>query len=561
MSDTPDLGRYQHDFVEGGSYKAAVELAARSGRNDSDGIVVDVGCGYGAVAEPLRDLGYTYVGTDLAPDGLDDLSRRGFETHVVDLGAPRDELRARLDEIAADRDVALVLTLDVLEHLVDPGGAAAVLAGFASDHGAGDLVVSYPNITHLDVAAKLLAGRWDRTDEGLLDRTHLQFFTDLDLLDLLAGAGWEVEDRADVVSEHSDQSFPNESPVLRPDTPLRDLLRSVRQRAEPSGATYQFVRRYRLRGDPRPESASAVSPGTRFATVILVRGNEDGGTIVGRELVEADLAEQSYIDFELVIVESLEELGPVIDAAAGRYVVLLTGHERLTSGWMAAFCDAAADDAVRGRVLRAEVGRVPLDALGSTPAESLAELAAGAEGLAGETFDPLAADPAGAVVPAAFAVPTAVAGTLGLRPEAIDGESAVTVFLARCVQLAGLSPVSDLAVLCAESTAPGFLSDGVVEALGRDPYLLSTGSAERLLARRELAATARDTEARLQIALTGALEHARGVSAQRDDRVDALTVQLQRLQTERDALVAALARAKGERRRKLLSLDRWRRPQ
>jgi hypothetical protein len=96
---------------------------------------------------------------------------------------------------------------------------------------------------------------------------------------------------------------------------------------------------------------------------------------------------------------------------------------------------------------------------------------------------------------------------------------------------------------------------------------LPTGSAERLLARRELAATARGTEERLQIALAGALEHARGIGAQRDDRVDALTVQLQRLQAEHDALVAALARAKGERRRRLLSLDglaasldRWRRP-
>ena len=565
MSDTPEAGRYQHDFVEGGSYRAAVELVARSTR--LDGLVVDLGCGFGAVAEPLRDLGLTYVGTDLAGEGLADLERRGFETHVVDLRLPLDELVAALVTVASGRDVAHLLALDVLEHLPDPGAAASALAGFAAsraDEGeAPDLVVSYPNITHLDVAAKLLVGRWDRSDEGLLDRTHLQFFTETDLVATMATGGWQVADAADVVSEHSDQSFPDESPVLRPDTPLRDLLRSVRGRAEASGSTYQFVRRYTWSPSPQPAATPDEPALPKFATVIVFGGQSPSGDAapVPRSLVDADLAEQSYIDFDIVSVGSLDELGAAIDAAAGRYVILLTGGERLTPGWMASFFDAAeSGDAARGRVLRAEVGRVPVDALVSTPAEGLVEVAAGAEGLTGETFDPLAADPAGAVVPAAFAVPSAVVATLGLRPDPVDGASAVTVFLARCVQLAGMSPVLErVVVLCAEATAPGFLSDGVVEALGREPYLLPTGSAERLLARRELAATARNTEERLQIALAGALEHARGIGAQRDDRVDSLTVQLQRLQVERDALVAALARAKGERRRGLLSLDRWRR--
>ena len=62
------VGRYQHAFVEGGSYRAAVELVARSSRHD--GLVVDLGCGFGAVAEPLAELGLTYVGTDVAPEGL-----------------------------------------------------------------------------------------------------------------------------------------------------------------------------------------------------------------------------------------------------------------------------------------------------------------------------------------------------------------------------------------------------------------------------------------------------------------------------------------------------------
>ena len=455
--------------------------------------------------------------------------------------------------------MAYILTLDVLEHLADPGRAAGVLAGFAAEHGAADLVVSYPNVTHLDVAAKLLVGRWDRTDEGLLDRTHLQFFAEHDLLRLLADVGWQASDAADVVSEHSDQSFPDEVAVLRPSTPLRDLLRSVRGRAEPSGATYQFVRRFSLvpAGSPAEVPAAATRP-SPFATVVVV---DSGATSDGLGLVEGDLAEQSHIDFDVVSLGPDDDLGAAVVAAQGRYVCVLSGRERLARGWMAAFVDAAdASDATRGRVLRVEVAEVDEARLTDASSAELEGLADSARALATESFDALAADPAGAVVPAAYAVPAELVRTQGLRPEAIDGEAALTVFLARCVQLAGVAPVAERTVLSPGSTAPLFLSDAVVEALGRDPYLLPVGSADRLLGRRDLAATARSTEERLQIALAGALAHARGLGAQRDERVDALTAQLHRLEAERDKLVVLLARARGERRWRWLTLGRGRAP-
>ena len=199
--------------------------------------------------------------------------------------------------------------------------------------------------------------------------------------------------------------------------------------------------------------------------------------------------------------------------------------------------------------------------LAGASSADLAGVADSAAALDIESFDALAADPAGAVVPAAYAVPAELVRTQGLRPEAIDGEAALTVFLARCVA-AGRSGARSPSGRCSApgSTAPGFLSDAVVEALGRDPYLLPVGSADRLLGRRDLAATAASTEERLQIALAGALEHARGLAAHRDERVDALTAQLHRLEAERDKLVVLLARARGERRWRWLTLGRRRAP-
>jgi 2-polyprenyl-3-methyl-5-hydroxy-6-metoxy-1,4-benzoquinol methylase len=599
-------GAYQHGFSEGGSYRAAVELVSRRGR--TEGLVVDLGCGFGAVAEPLRDLGLTYVGTDVAGDGLDDLAGRGFETHPLDLRLDDDALRAALDTIVASRPLAVVLALDVLEHLAEPGRVAAVLARTADAAGAADtdLIVSYPNVTHLDVAAKLLVGRFDHTDEGLLDRTHLQLFAEADLMELLAGAGWQVADRADVVSEHSDQSFPDESPVLRPGVPLRDLLRSVRRRVDDTGATYQFVRRY-TRAEPAAPPAPTVGDAAagddereRFASVVIAPGPG-----VDPAQVRADLAEQTHAGFTIHELASgssagasAEELAAGIAEAVGdghsRYVMVVTGRERLAPGWLDAFVDAAAPEAARGRVLRLDACAVPRTSAASDEVGASGEAGdtgetgelgdtgdTGDAGEAGETsdagdtsdsgeageaialesFDPLSAQPAAAVIPAAFAVPAALVRSAGLRPDPADGEAAVTVWLARCVQLAGLAPAGPPAdagaalVVAPGATAPGFEADAVIDALSNDPWLLPSGAAPRLVALRQAAADAHATEARLQIELHLALEHARGVTASRDERSEALTRQLHRLQADHDGLVARVSRREA-RRESLLRLAR-----
>ncbi len=197
-------------------------------------------------------------------------------------------------------------------------------------------------------------------------------------------------------------------------------------------------------------------------------------------------------------------------------------------------------------MLRVSVADVDADALAAADPADLDELATG-DALALESFDVLSAEPAGAVVGAAFAVPTALVRTTGLGPEPADGAGSVTVFLARCVQLAGLVALDDRVVLSAGPTAPGLRSDGVVEALGREPILLPSDSSERLLSLRDLASTARANEQRLQGELLSALEHGRALEVRRDDRFEALTRQLQRLETERNELAATVARLQGER--------------
>jgi hypothetical protein len=79
---------------------------------------------------------------------------------------------------------------DILEHLGDP---AAVLRNFrpllAPD---GRMVASVPNGANWALRASLLAGRWDYTERGLLDRTHLRNFTRKSFLNTIESAGYDV---------------------------------------------------------------------------------------------------------------------------------------------------------------------------------------------------------------------------------------------------------------------------------------------------------------------------------------------------------------------------------
>jgi len=78
---------------------------------------------------------------------------------------------------------------DTLEHLVDPAALLRRLRPRLEPDGV--LVVSIPNVANWTMRLRLLAGRFDYTDRGILDRTHLRFFTKRTALGLLRSAGFE----------------------------------------------------------------------------------------------------------------------------------------------------------------------------------------------------------------------------------------------------------------------------------------------------------------------------------------------------------------------------------
>jgi 2-polyprenyl-3-methyl-5-hydroxy-6-metoxy-1,4-benzoquinol methylase len=147
--------------------------------------VLDVGCWQGAFGRALKRerSNLIVVGIELnaaaaavAGDRLD---------RVVAGRFPEDIHR---DEGPFD----CIVFNDVLEHLVDPWQALRVARLLLPD--SGKVVAVIPNVRHVRIVVPLvLGGRWDYEDTGLLDRTHLRFFTRATMIELFESEGYKVE--------------------------------------------------------------------------------------------------------------------------------------------------------------------------------------------------------------------------------------------------------------------------------------------------------------------------------------------------------------------------------
>ncbi len=148
--------------------------------------VLEVGCASGATLQWLKkETGCSWVGgIELTKDAADRAKK------VLDFFLEGNIENNELPIESASID--LILCLDVLEHLVDPWQVVKRLSILLKPGGA--MIVSLPNICHRDVMISLLfSDRWDYQNSGILDRTHLRFFTQTTALEMLQDAGLKCD--------------------------------------------------------------------------------------------------------------------------------------------------------------------------------------------------------------------------------------------------------------------------------------------------------------------------------------------------------------------------------
>ncbi len=163
-------------------YSSHSVILALLGRGDGRR-VLDAGAADGFLAEVLTSRGWAVTALERDPVQAERARGKCQEVIVADLAEAASKLSGPFDVIVYG---------DVLEHLADPLSALVSVNRHLAREGR--VIVSVPNVGHLWVRLSLLAGRFEYADRGILDRTHLRFFTRRTVGELLAEAGLVVEE-------------------------------------------------------------------------------------------------------------------------------------------------------------------------------------------------------------------------------------------------------------------------------------------------------------------------------------------------------------------------------
>jgi SAM-dependent methyltransferase len=207
-------------------------------------LVVEVGCGAGALAEQYKRVNpqARYLGIEMEPDAAAVAAGRLDRVVVGDA----EELEAGALGLEAGTVDCLVYG-DLLEHLIDPWTLLQRQATWLRPGGM--VLACIPNVQHWTLLAQLLQGRWQYQDEGLLDRTHLRFFTLDSILQLFASAGLQVLDLQPRTM--AGPQFENFQRLLRP---VVEALGIDPGRFAVQTGALQYVVRARRAGEPPPRS-------------------------------------------------------------------------------------------------------------------------------------------------------------------------------------------------------------------------------------------------------------------------------------------------------------------
>jgi 2-polyprenyl-3-methyl-5-hydroxy-6-metoxy-1,4-benzoquinol methylase/glycosyltransferase involved in cell wall biosynthesis len=217
--------RYEVDIdVNSDTAHAAVLRLVGTGKR-----VLELGCASGYMSRILRERNCSVVGVELDP-----LAAEKAETccdRVVNGDLDHIDFSSELESERFD----VVVAADVLEHLKDPVSVLRNLRCVLQPEGY--LVMSVPNVAHLSVRLALLSGDFQYGETGLLDRTHLRFFTRQSIETLLDDAGFTMGHLQRIHCMPSDPAAfeVRYDPAALPAEIVEALSR------DPDASTYQFV--------------------------------------------------------------------------------------------------------------------------------------------------------------------------------------------------------------------------------------------------------------------------------------------------------------------------------
>ena len=161
----------------------------------STGKVLEIGCAGGATGKAIKEKlpVQSYVGIELSQEAAD-IAKNHLDRVIVANIEETDLAEHGLKPGEFD----LLLALDVLEHLYNPWDILAELSSYVKL--GGYVVASLPNIQNINIVQDLIKGNWQYQDAGILDATHLRFFTFEASKKMFNGAGLTIKSIEHVIN-------------------------------------------------------------------------------------------------------------------------------------------------------------------------------------------------------------------------------------------------------------------------------------------------------------------------------------------------------------------------
>jgi 2-polyprenyl-3-methyl-5-hydroxy-6-metoxy-1,4-benzoquinol methylase len=198
--------------------------------------VLEIGCGCGATGQAVKQKfpGVTYYGVELDPSAAASartLLDRVITGNIEEIDLEHYDIRRNMFDV--------ILCADVLEHLYDPWNIVGTFHRYLRPEGR--VIASIPNVQNVRLLHNLVGGRWTYSSQGLLDATHIRFFTLHEIGQMFIRNGYAVEQ----VISNCDNGMPTSGPWPRDVDLGRMVVKQVTAEDIRQLYTFQYLIRVR----------------------------------------------------------------------------------------------------------------------------------------------------------------------------------------------------------------------------------------------------------------------------------------------------------------------------
>ncbi|MHB1523811.1 MAG: methyltransferase domain-containing protein [Candidatus Dormibacteria bacterium] len=301
---------YDHDVDIG---DLALSYGKIAQRIPASARVLDIGCATGSFGLALTaERSCQVTGIEVNPQLAEKARTRGLEVLVADVQA------IPLRNLVGGRQFDVIILADVLEHLLEPRELLIQLHELLA--AGGRVLVSIPNITHVDIQVMLSQDEWRYRSSGLLDSTHLRFFTLRTFSQMAAVCGFDVVATDRVVAPFLGTEVLDSGRGLKLPLDQAEALRAVVAASNDNFQTYQHVLQLEPApgwtgeqgGDSAPKSAAAAAepdPNSAPAVVDVVVVSDGARTAPLATLLRS-LRDQSHRSVSVsVVLRGADEAG------------------------------------------------------------------------------------------------------------------------------------------------------------------------------------------------------------------------------------------------------------